>query len=145
MIRVIYATSAHGARGRTSFNPLVQGSTPWRPTCDFMGLDPQDHVSQLTDLRQWANTIRRHEYVGYQLRGCWANHPHAIWEPSTLAAEWHPHLQPQTTRPGPGARIPRPVATRNHAPNRRHHPGRLDENRSAGGAGGSTMDCDFAR
>ena len=22
-----------------TFNPLVQGSTPWRPTCDFMGLD----------------------------------------------------------------------------------------------------------
>jgi hypothetical protein len=31
-IRVIYAGSAHGALGRATFNPLVQGSTPWRPT-----------------------------------------------------------------------------------------------------------------
>ena len=31
----------------------------------------------------------RREYGGYQLPACWANHPHAIWELSTLAAEWH--------------------------------------------------------
>src|SRR6516162_5936270 len=38
MIRVIYAASAHGARGRATFNPLVQGSTPWRPARDHAPL-----------------------------------------------------------------------------------------------------------
>src|ERR1700730_134336 len=31
-IGVIDTGSAHGALGRATFNPLVQGSTPWRPT-----------------------------------------------------------------------------------------------------------------
>ncbi len=31
-IRVIRAGSAPVALGRATFNPLVQGSTPWRPT-----------------------------------------------------------------------------------------------------------------
>jgi hypothetical protein len=55
----------------------------------WIGLSPQDHAARLTALRQWADTILRREYGGYQLPGCWANHPHAIWELSTLAAEWH--------------------------------------------------------
>jgi hypothetical protein len=55
----------------------------------WIGLSPQDHAAQLAELRQWADTILRREYGGYQLIACWANHPHAIWELSTLAAEWH--------------------------------------------------------
>ena len=55
----------------------------------WVGLSPQDHAAQLAELRQWADTILRREYGGYQLADCWANHPHAIWELSTLAAEWH--------------------------------------------------------
>jgi hypothetical protein len=55
----------------------------------WIGLDPADHAAQLTDLRQWASTVLRREYGGYQLRPCWDRHPHAIWELSTLAAEWH--------------------------------------------------------
>jgi hypothetical protein len=43
----------------------------------------------LAELRQWADTMLRREYGGYQLPECWANHPHAIWELSALAAEWH--------------------------------------------------------
>ena len=55
----------------------------------WIGLDPAEYAAQLTELRQWADTVLRHEYGGYQLPACWANHPHAIWELSTLAAEWH--------------------------------------------------------
>ena len=55
----------------------------------WIGLSPQDHASQLAELRQWADTVLRREYGGYQLPDCWPNHPHAIWELSTLAAEWH--------------------------------------------------------
>ncbi len=55
----------------------------------WIGLDPAEYTAQLAGLRQWTDTILRPEYGGYQLRACWANHPHAIWELSTLAAEWH--------------------------------------------------------
>jgi hypothetical protein len=55
----------------------------------WIGLDPAEHAAQLAGLRQWTDTVLRREYGGYQLPGCWANHPHAVWELSTLAAEWH--------------------------------------------------------
>ena len=55
----------------------------------WIGLSPQDHAAQLAELRQWTDTILRREYGGYQLADCWPDHPHAIWELSTLAAEWH--------------------------------------------------------
>ena len=32
--------------------------------------------------------LRQH-YGGYELPECWPRHIHAIWELSTLAAEWH--------------------------------------------------------
>jgi hypothetical protein len=32
--------------------------------------------------------VRQH-YSGYEPRGCWPSHIHAIWELSTLAAAWH--------------------------------------------------------
>jgi hypothetical protein len=44
---------------------------------------------QLAELRQWADTVLRRQYRGYELRDCWPSHIHAIWELSTLAAEWH--------------------------------------------------------
>src|SRR6266699_1894246 len=43
----------------------------------------------LVELRQWADAVLRRQYGGYELRDCWPNHIHAIWELSTLAAEWH--------------------------------------------------------
>ena len=55
----------------------------------WTGLSPDDRAARLAELRQWADTILRREYGGYQLPECWASHPHAIWELSTLAAEWH--------------------------------------------------------
>ena len=65
-------------------------SPPRGPAAPYwIGLDPAEHAAQLAGLRQWADTVLRREYGGYQLPACWANHPHAIWELSTLAAEWH--------------------------------------------------------
>jgi hypothetical protein len=40
-------------------------------------------------LRQWADTVLRQHYGGYELRDCWTGHIHAVWELSTLAAAWH--------------------------------------------------------
>ncbi len=65
-------------------------SQPRGPAAPYwIGLDPAEHAAQLDGLRQWADTVLRREYGGYQLAACWPNHQHAIWELSTLAAEWH--------------------------------------------------------
>ena len=55
----------------------------------WIGLDRDTYHAQLADLRQWADTVLRQHYGGYELRDCWPRHIHAIWELSTLAAEWH--------------------------------------------------------
>ena len=64
-------------------------SKPQGPAApSWIGLSPEDHAARLAELRQWVDTVLRGEYGGYQLPECWANHRHAIWELSTLAAEW---------------------------------------------------------
>ncbi len=55
----------------------------------WIGLDRQAFGAQLAELRRWADTVLRQHYSGYELRDCWPGHIHAIWELSTLAAEWH--------------------------------------------------------
>ena len=55
----------------------------------WIGLDRDLYHAQLADLRRWADTVLRQHYAGYELRECWPRHIHAIWELSTLAAEWH--------------------------------------------------------
>ena len=55
----------------------------------WIGLDRDAYHGRLADLRHWADTVLRQHYGGYELRECWFRHIHAIWELSTLAAEWH--------------------------------------------------------
>jgi hypothetical protein len=55
----------------------------------WIGLDRQAFAAQLAELRRWADTVLRQHYSGYELRDCWPSHIHAVWELSTLAAEWH--------------------------------------------------------
>jgi hypothetical protein len=55
----------------------------------WIGLDRQAYAAQLGELRQWADTVLRRHYGGYELRDCWPSHIHVIWELSTLAAAWH--------------------------------------------------------
>ena len=65
--------------------------------CARAGLPPRPgsawtatpHAARLTDLRRWADAVVGQQYSGYELPGCWPHHIHAIWELSTLAAEWH--------------------------------------------------------
>ena len=88
----------------------------------WIGLSPQDHAAQLAELRQWTDTVaapRIRRLPAPRLLGKPPPRHLGTVHPGRRMA---PHLQPQTTRPGPGARIPRPVATRHHAPHRRHHP-----------------------
>jgi hypothetical protein len=55
----------------------------------WLDLDREAYAAQLTKLKQWVDTVLRPNYGGYELRDCWPNHIHVIWELSTLAAEWH--------------------------------------------------------
>jgi hypothetical protein len=68
----------------------LDAAAPRGPAAPFwIGLDPQAHEVQLAELRQWADTVLRRHYSGYELRDCWPGHIHAVWELSTLAAAWH--------------------------------------------------------
>jgi len=63
---------------------------PRGPTAPFwIGLDHDIYRERLTELRRWADIVLRQHYGSYELRDCWPRHIHAVWEMSTLAAEWH--------------------------------------------------------
>jgi hypothetical protein len=55
----------------------------------WIGLDRDTYHARLAELQRWADTVLRQHYGGYELRDCWPRHIHAVWELSTLAAEWH--------------------------------------------------------
>lgn len=65
-----------------------EDSSPEVPAPKWTGLADEDRETQLAGLRHWVDTILRTEYGDYELRACWDRHPLAIWELSTLAAEW---------------------------------------------------------
>ena len=68
----------------------LDAAAPRGPAAPYwIGLDRQAYAAQLAELRQWADTVLRQHYGGYELRDCWPSHIHAIWELSTLAAAWH--------------------------------------------------------
>ena len=68
----------------------LDAAAPRSPAAPYwIGLDRQAYTAQLAELRQWADTVLRRHYSGYELRDCWPSHIHAVWELSTLAAEWH--------------------------------------------------------
>ena len=68
----------------------LEAAAPRGPAAPFwIGLDRDAYQARLTDLRQWVDTVLRQHYGGYELADCWPRHIHAVWELSTLAAEWH--------------------------------------------------------
>jgi hypothetical protein len=68
----------------------LEAAAPRGPAAPYwIGLDRDTYHARLADLRRWADTVLRQHYGGYELRDCWPRHIHAIWELSTLAAEWH--------------------------------------------------------
>ena len=73
----------------TVANALVSASARGPAAPYWIGLDRDIYHAQLTGLQRWADTVLRQQYGSYELRDCWARHIHAIWELSTLAAEWH--------------------------------------------------------
>jgi len=68
----------------------LEAATPRGPAAPFwIGLDRDAYHARLAELRQWADRVLRQHYGAYELRDCWPRHIHAVWELSTLAAEWH--------------------------------------------------------
>jgi hypothetical protein len=68
----------------------LDAAAPCGPAAPYwIGLDHDTYTTQLADLRRWADIVLRQQYSGYELRDCWPRHTDAIWELSTLAAEWH--------------------------------------------------------
>jgi hypothetical protein len=73
-----------------TFADALDIASPRGPAAPYwIGLDRDTSHARLADLRRWAGTVLRPHYGGYELRECWPRHIHAIWELSTLAAEWH--------------------------------------------------------
>ena len=68
----------------------LDAASPRGPAAPYwIDLARHTYAAQLAELRQWADTVLRTQYGGYELRDCWPSHIHAIWELSTLAAAWH--------------------------------------------------------
>ncbi len=68
----------------------LDAAAPRGPAAPYWtGLDRDTYRARLADLRRWADTVLRQHYGGYELRDCWPRDIHAVWELSTLAAEWH--------------------------------------------------------
>jgi len=68
----------------------LDAAVPRGPAAPYwIGLDRDTYATRLADLRRWADLVLRQQYSGYELRDCWPRHVHAIWELSTLAAEWN--------------------------------------------------------
>ena len=66
----------------------LEAAAPRGTAPSWIGLDPDTYQARLADLRQWADTVVGQHYGDYDLPGCWPLHMQAIWELSTLAAEW---------------------------------------------------------
>ena len=60
------------------------------PPAPWWCVDEAEGRAMLAELSEWVGTFLRRHYPGYAARlpGCWASHPEAVWELSTLRAEW---------------------------------------------------------
>jgi hypothetical protein len=81
----------------------LEAAAPRGPAAPFwIGLDRDAYQARLADLRQWVDSVLRQHYGGYELADCWPRHIHAVWELSTVAAEWHrAYAIAAPTWPGP--------------------------------------------
>jgi hypothetical protein len=60
------------------------------PPAPWWCVDQAEGEVMLAELRGWVDTFLRPHYPGYasRLPACVLNHPEAVWELSTLRAEW---------------------------------------------------------
>ena len=74
------------AQAATLANALAAG--PRAPAPTWVGLSPEDHDTQLAELTEWVDGMLRPSYPDNAPAACWSSHWQAVWELSTLAAEW---------------------------------------------------------
>jgi hypothetical protein len=53
----------------------------------WLGLAPDGHAARLAELDSWVREVLVMNYPG-SVQPCWAAHPPAVWELSTLREEW---------------------------------------------------------
>lgn len=60
------------------------------PPAPWWCVDQAEGEVMLAGLREWVERFLRRHYPGYlaRLPRCWDRHPEAVWELSTLRAEW---------------------------------------------------------
>jgi hypothetical protein len=60
------------------------------PAPYWLRLQDAEYRSRLAELHSWVEQFLRVQYPDStsRLRACWASHPEAIWELSTLMTEW---------------------------------------------------------
>lgn len=60
------------------------------PPAPWWCVGADEGQAMLAELREWVDGFARRHYPGHMawLPHCWANHPEAVWELSTLRAEW---------------------------------------------------------
>jgi hypothetical protein len=64
----------------------VQAQAPF-----WLDLTEEEWLAELADLTEWVRTVLMPSYRDYTeaiIRPCWANHLAAVWELSTIRAEW---------------------------------------------------------
>ena len=83
------------AQGATLAGALAAGPRAKAPT--WAGLSPEEHDAQLAELTEWVDGVLRPGYPDSAPAACWPSHWQAVWELSTLAAEWRRIYQ----RPAP--------------------------------------------
>ena len=88
-------TSQVEAQTATLAKALAAGPRAQAPT--WAGLSPEDHATRVAELTQWVDGMLRPSYPDSAPAACWPHHWQAIWELSTLAAEWRRIYQ----RPAP--------------------------------------------
>jgi hypothetical protein len=62
-------------------------AAPKRTAPYWLGLAPDVYVRQLAELDTWVSEVLAVNYPG-SVEPCWAAHPAAVWELSTLREEW---------------------------------------------------------
>jgi hypothetical protein len=67
---------------------LEEDTVARTPAPFWIDLHPDDYAAQMGDLSHWVDKVLAVNYPHAAPLPCWAAHPAAVWELSTLAAEW---------------------------------------------------------
>ena len=74
------------AQAATLAKAMAAGRRAQAPT--WVGLSPEEHDTQFAELTEWVDGMLRPSYPDSAPAACWSSHWQAVWELSTLAAEW---------------------------------------------------------